>query len=145
MSGTLDWVISLSFITLFTIAIISFATYMAYDNNSPVNVANDPEINNLSSNLNSNAGQFKSEAETSYASIINSTIEPGSDTTKSAGQYSYTSNSTTKTATNIIEIGYKKIFGSSNGTAIFLTTFLGLIVIITFAYLIKLWRTGLSD
>jgi len=145
MGGQMDWTISLIMIGLFTIAIVSFVTYFAIDNGSSVNIANDAQISNLLTQTRGNVSSFAGESESTYASIINSTIAPGSTTTTGSGQYAITATSAIGTSKNILLVGYQKIFGSGSGFGIFITTLLGIIGFITILYVVKLWRAGLPD
>jgi len=141
----MQWIISLMVIGLFAIAILSFAIGFANDNSSSINIANDPQINTLKIQTIGNVTSFEGESESTYASIINSTIAAGSTTTTGSGQYAITAGSSVGAARNILLIGYQKIFGTGSGFGIFITTFLGIIGFITILYVVKLWRAGLPD
>lgn len=143
--GQIQWTVSLIMIGLFAIAIISFAIGFANDNNSAIDISSDSQIMALSSNLTNGVSLFQSQSENTYASIINSTIAPGSTTTTGSGQYAITSTSSIGVTKNILLIGYTKIFGSNNGFSIFITTFLGILVVITILYVVKTWRAGIPD
>lgn len=143
--GQMQWIISLITIGLFTIAIISYVTLFASDNNSAIDISDDTQVSGLLVTTTSNVSSFTPEAESTYASIINSTIAPGSITTTGSGQYAITSTSAIGTSKNIIQVGYQKIFGSGNGFGLFMTALLGIIGTVTILYVIKLWRAGIPD
>ena len=144
-AGQMQFIIALICIGLFTIAILSFSGGFADDNGSAININNDPEINTLSSQTTGNVSQFKTESESTTSSIINSTIAPGSTTTTGSGQYGITATSSIGTATNILKIGFSKIFGSEIGFGIFITSFITIIGFISILYIVKLWRAGIPD
>lgn len=139
--GQIQWTISLVMIGLFIVAILGFALNFAVDNNSPVNIADDPELSGAYTNTTGHLVGFNTGSEDTYNSTISSSISPtsASGTTATAGQFAITSSDIIGVAKNTISIGYSKIFGSGNGFGIFITTFLGLIVFITALYLWKTW------
>lgn len=140
----IQWTISLVLIGLFTIAIIDFATHFATDNNSVVDIADDPEISSLSTSTGAEVAGYNTKAGTTYSSIMNSSIATSGSTT-GGGQFELTSSNTVGVVRNIIEVGYMKIFGSGNGFGIFITTFLGLIVFITVLLIWKTWAGRMPD
>ena len=137
--GQIQWTISLVLIGLFSIAIIGFALNFALDNNAAVKISNDPEISGLYSDSVSGIEGFNDGSSDSYASIINSSIEAEGTTTQSVGQFAITPANVVGVTTNILRVGYRKIFGSGEGFGLFITTFLGLIVFITGLLLWKTW------
>jgi hypothetical protein len=147
MEGQIGWTISLVMIGLFVVAIIGFAVNFASDNNSPIDIADDPEISNLYTSVVGNLSEFGEGAQDTYGSIINSTISPSaaSGTTATSGQFAITPTNTIGVTRNILNVGFKKIFGSNSGFGIFLTTFLGLIVFITGLLIWKTWAGRTPD
>ncbi len=64
--GQIQLTTSLILIGLFTVAIIGFTVNFALDNNSPVDISNDPELSSLNSQTKGNLSQFgRSEEHTS--------------------------------------------------------------------------------
>ena len=138
--GQISLTISLIMIGLFTIAIIGFATHFADDNDSAVSIADDPSLMNLYTNSEGNVSGFGSGAQDTYTSILETTIEPGSDSPQSAGPFAITSTNTLSTTINILKVGYTKIFGTGAGFGVFLTTFVGIIAFIFGMYIYKTLR-----
>jgi len=138
MGGQLQLTIALILIGLFTFAIINFAVNFADDNNSPVNLADDPELSSLNTQSQSKISTFSDEAESSYSSIIDTPIAPGSDVPRSAGVFAITPLNAISVVKNILSIGYLKIFGTGAGFGIFLGA---LIAIISFAIGLYIWKT----
>lgn len=145
MSGQIQWITTFVLMGLFAIAIVSYVTVFANDNNSAINIANDPNFTNFVDNAKANVSAFKDEATNTRDSILSSTISPGSTTTTGAGQYAITSTSAIGTAQNILNIGYQKIFGSGSGFGLFFIAFLSVIGTITALYIVKIWKAGLPD
>jgi hypothetical protein len=144
MGGQIQLTVALVLIALFSIAIISFASNFAEDNNVAVDIREDPDLVTLNSNAKGNMSGFNSGAESQYQSIIETTISPGSDYAQSAGPFAVTPTNALGTTQNIIKVGYMKIFGSGNGYEVFLTALISVIVFILGLYLYKTLR-GLPD
>lgn len=143
----IQWTISLVMIGLFVIAILGFAINFAADNNSPIDLADDPELSGLSTSTQGNVEGFNTDAEETYNSIANSSISPtsSSGTTATAGQFAITPVNVIGTVNNILKVGWSKIFGSNSGFEIFITTFIGMIVFITALYIWKTWAGRSPD
>jgi len=128
--STITLTISLVFIALFSIAIISFAISFAGDNDAVVSIVDDPELSALSIDTESGMSDFKDDSEGTFSSIIDTTIEPGSDVAQSTGPFALTTSNIMNVTTNIIYLPYKKIFGSGSGFGIFFTTFVAFLLFI---------------
>ena len=135
--GQIQYTISLVMIGLFSIALIGFATDFAEDNNTAVDLADDPELSSLDVNAQGNLTSFRGKSEDTYESIVQSSIEEG-ETTPSGGQFAITPLTAVGTVKNILKLGYIKIFGSGSGFGIFMTSFLALI---TFVFGMYIWKT----
>ena len=134
--------ISLTMIALFTIAILGFAINFAADNDAAVDISDDSQLTSLYSNAQSNASGINDAAEDTYQSIIDTTVEPGSDIIQSAAPFAITPFSLLGTVTNIMQVGYIKIFGSGTGFGIFLSTLSGLLVLLLGYFIVQLWKGG---
>lgn len=142
--GQAQLIISLIAISLFAIAIISFAVNFAIDNDAPISIADDSELSSLNTEMNSNVSSFSSDSESQYKSIIESTIDSSSGTTQSTGPFAITPISSIGVFKNILEVGYIKIFGSGSGFGIFFTTLVGIIVFLMGLFIYKTLR-GIPD
>jgi len=136
--GQINYVISLALIGLFTVAIIAFGVAFASDNNSYVSLSDDSEITSLKTKTEGNLSEFRTKSESSYSSIVNSSIEQG-ETIKSGGVFSLTITDIVKVPVNIANVGYKKIFGSDGNFSIFITAFIAIIGFLGFMYFVKTW------
>jgi len=143
--GQIQWTVSLVMIALFAIAIIGFAINFAEDNNSPVDIADDTEINTLYTDNQDELSDLKTGSEETYQSIVESSIEEGGQTTGTGGSFAITPPSIIAAAKNVLLIGYTKIFGSGDGFGIFITTFLTMIAFITGLLLWKTWAGRIPD
>jgi hypothetical protein len=129
-SSQITFTISLIMIALFSIAIISFAVNFAIDNDSYVSIADDPEFSDYYIDVKSDMSTFKDDSEGTYASILETTVEPGSDVAPSIAPFTGTTGGMIKVAKNVILLPYKKIFGSGEGFGIFFTVFGAIIAFI---------------
>jgi len=138
--GQIKLTISLVLISLFTFAIIGFAINFASDNDAAFSISDDVDINDLYSSSESNLEGFSEDAESSYQSILETTIEPGSDSPQSTGSFAVTPGNALGTTKNILQVGYIKIFGTGTGFGIFITAFIGVLVFIFGLYIYKTLR-----
>lgn len=136
--GQIQFTISLVMIALFAVALIGFAVNFASDNNSAVDISDDAQLTSLDTEIKSNLSTFRGGSESTYQSIVESSIETG-ETTPSGGQFAITPLTVVGTVKNILQVGYVKIFGSGSGFGIFLTTLLAMIGFIFGLYLWKTW------
>ncbi len=142
--GLMQYSISLVMFALFSIAIIGFATNFAADNNSVIDISDDPELVLLNSKITSNISSFREGSENTYKSIIESSIEQA-DTTPTGGQFAITPLNSIAPARNVLEIGYLKIFGTGKGFGIFLSSLLGILGFIFAMFIWKAWAGRSPD
>ena len=131
---------SVAMIILFTIAILGFSIGFANDNNAAVRIDQNPNISSMEVFTQSGLNTFDSQTGETYASIANTTIETGSDVIKSPGVFTITWKNLYGTLDNIMGVAYSTIFGSGGTFAIFISTFLGIILLLFTLYIIKAWR-----
>jgi hypothetical protein len=136
--GQIQLTIALVMIGLFSVALIGFGVNFAADNDAAISLSDDPEISNLDTNIQGNLSSFRSGSESTYQSIVESSIDEG-ETTPSGGQFAITPVNAISTVSNILKTGYLKIFGTGSGFGIFITAFLSLIGFIMGLYLWKTW------
>jgi len=127
--------ISLIMIALFSIAIIGFAVGFANDTGAVMSITDDAEISSFQINTRENLSTFHSDAEGTTTSIIDTTIEPGSDVAQSTGPFAVSVRNLVGVGKNVIFIPYKKIFGSGESFGVFFTTF-GIIIVFLFGLLL---------
>ena len=132
--------ISLVTIALFSIAIISFCVGFANDNDAAINIADDPELFALNTETSSGISDFKDDSEGTYSSILETTIEPGSDVTQSTGPFAITPRNIIGVTKSIFYLPYQKIFGSGSGFGIFFTAFIALLLFIISLLMYKTLR-----
>ncbi len=136
--GQINFVISIMFITLFSLSIIGFGINFATDNNSAISISDDPELSQLNIDLKNNASSFKEASSSSYTSIVKSSVSDV-NTLESGGTFSLTISNVIPTVKNILSVGYLKIFGNNPALGIFLTAFISIIGFLGFMYFVKTW------
>ena len=137
LSGILT---SIVMIVLFTIAIIGFSVGFATDNNAYVSVYDDQEMNTTLSNARQNMSTLQGESDTTYGTILNTTIEPGSDVIRSPAVFVLTVPTLLNTFSNIFRVGYKTVFGSGEDFGIFFSVLVTVFVLLISWYVIKAIR-----
>ena len=136
--GQINYVLSIMFISLFTIAIIGFAVNFAIDNDAAIDIRDDPNITKLRTDTESSLLDMRAGTEGSYESIVESSVDQG-ETLQSGGVFSITITSIFPVMYNILNVGFKKIFGGGSGFAIFLTAFISIMGFLGFMYFVKTW------
>ena len=140
MGSQITLTLSLIMIALFSIAIIGFAVGFANDTGAAVSVTQDSEVSSFYADTRTSASNIKDTSEGTYASIIDTTVEPGSDVAQSAAPFAVSVTNVVGVGKNVILIPYKKIFGSGSGFGIFFTIFGGVILFLFGLYLYKTLR-----
>jgi len=134
MGSQITLTMSFVFIALFSVAIFGFAINFADDNDVPANLSidYDPEIQSFYADTGTNLSTLKANSEGTYSSIIDTTVEPGSDVAQSTGPFAISVGETIGIGKNVITLPYKKIFGEGANFGIFFTIF-GAVILFLFA------------
>lgn len=131
---------SLLMIILFTFAIIGFSIGFANDNNAAVRIDSDPNMTSLYGQTQGSIVIFRDDSNNTYSSIIDTTIEQGSDVVKSPAPFTLTWGNLFSTFGLIMNVILVVIFGGNETFAIFITSVAGLMVFLFALYVIKAWR-----
>ena len=140
MGSQITLTMSIIFIVLFSVAIIGFATGFASDNDAVMSISDDAEISGFNTDTKTNLETAKDDSEGTYSSILETTVEPGSDIAQSAGPFAITIRNLVSSIKNIVTLPYKKIFGGGASFGIFFTTIGTVIAILFGLYLYKSLR-----
>lgn len=138
--GQIQLTVSLVMIGLFTVAILGFAINFAEDNNAAVSISDDPELTNLYTQTGSNLSGFNDNSQDTYQSIVDTNLQAGSEVAQNVGSFSITPANVLGVVKNILEVSYKKIFGSSSGFGIFFSALAGMLVFMVALFLYKTLR-----
>lgn len=139
--GLKEYTIALIFVGLFSIAIISFAIQFGTDNSATVNLGDGNLTDSLRDELRSNITTFNTQSENTYTSMTKAGIEEG-DTTPTGGQFTLTPTNILGVVISLVEAINIVIFGGNdgaNGFSIFVTTFIGMLVLLSAYYIWKAW------
>ena len=141
MDNLNTFIISLTMVMLFSIAIIGFAIGFANDNDSAISISSDPDAVSVYNLQKGNVSNFRENSETTYTSLLNSTIEPGSETIPSPAPFSLTGGDLINGLTNIITLPIKTIFGGWDSPfAIFFTAITAVLGIMLIFFVWKAFR-----
>ena len=141
MGSQIELTVSLIMIALFTLAIVGFTINFAIDNDAEVSVLDDPDerLDSLYTTGEGNLDTFRTEGEDTYQSILDTTVEPGSDVVQSAAPFAVTPKNIISVFGSIITVPKDVIFGGSGSPFSFIFT--TLIVVITFIFGLYLYKT----
>ncbi len=140
MSSQITTTVSIVMVILFSIAIIGFSIGFATDNDAVMSIADDAELSSFNTDARTDMITFKTDANDTYQSIIETTVEPGSDVVQSSAPFALTVGNFVGVFKNVVMLPYKKIFGSGDGFGIFFTTFLAFLVFIIGLLIYKTWK-----
>lgn len=138
--GQISLTISLVMIGLFSIAIIGFGIGFASDNNAAFSIADDPELAQFNLQAKGNASGFNQDAEDTYRSLINTTVNDESGVPTTTGTFAITPTNAVGTVSNVLQVGYTKIFGTGSGFGIFLTSLISILAFMIALYIYKTFR-----
>ena len=140
MSSQITTTVSIVMVILFSIAIIGFSIGFATDNDAVMSIADDAELSSFNTDARTDMITFKTDANDTYQSIIETTVEPGSNVVQSSAPFALTVGNFVGVFKNVVMLPYKKIFGSGDGFGIFFTTFLAFLVFIIGLLIYKTWK-----
>lgn len=140
--GQIQFVGSLLLAGLFAVAIVNFSIGFGNDNDASVKITDDPKLVSFIANAESDISTFQSDTNASLKALYDSTVASGDETTTTGGQFKGGVGGITSALTNIITLGFNRIFGGSEGTggfAIILTGFISFLVFVMGMYVWKTW------
>ena len=128
-------------ISLFAMAIVSYAIGFASDNSTAVSISDDSDLSSLDTNLKSKQQQAFLEYNSSSDSFMKSTIKSGDEVFESGGPFKTSGqNSTIRGVYNILNIAENKLLGGKDGGfGVFINSFIFLLGFIFVAYIYKTW------
>ena len=142
--GTVQIVTSAVFLVMFSISIIAFGISFGQINDVNVSIADDESTSTYYTTAQGDIISLKNNQSSEYYSIINTTIEEGSDSPKTMGAFAITDRSVVKVVNNTVSIVNEKIFGNSPTFAYVFSGLLGLLIFVIGLYVYKTIR-GIPD
>ena len=141
MGSQTELTISIVFIVLFSIAVIGFSIGFAIDNDADISVNDSADVHTIYTGGASGISTLKTNVEDTHQSILDTTVEPGSDVVPSAAPFAITISGLTNSFKNIITLPVKYVFGGYGSPfGIFFTALMLGISFLFILYLIKTWK-----
>ena len=138
--GQIKFISGLLMSILFAIAIIVFAINFANDNDSKVNIAQDSDFSDLTTNLKADSQDFYLNANTSSSSMYESTISTQTEATEGGTSFKVGPLTAVSAGKRILSNGFSKIFGADSGFAVFFTVLIAMLGLISTLYIWKAWK-----
>lgn len=135
MEGTLK---SSVMITIFVIAIVTFAVQFAIDNDSDISLGNDNRFTSLNSTLRANVTNMKADADVSQEVLMKTSLASGdAEISGSGGQFKIGPFGAMAMTVSSLTAGFNLIFGSEFN--FILVMFVALFTFLIGYYVIKAW------
>jgi hypothetical protein len=132
---------------IFAIAMVNFVMYNGLENNSPVNIMNDSDFMNYSSDMQGQMAVWSAEQNDTMTSFDKSTIEEtsASGTLVTGATFKQPTKTPFGLFSDTVHLAYTKIFGGDSNFSIVLTSFTLLIGILIAWATYKAWKGGNPD
>ena len=143
--GDVKLTTALVFIALFGIAITAYVTNWGTDNNSAIDLNNDPEFSDYYTIQKGNVTTFQIDTNSSASAFSASEITEGDQTTRTGGQFKVGILSMITSLKNTASLIQGKLFGGSVTFGVIITGLLSLLIYIGFRYIWQTWRGGQAE
>ena len=144
--GEIKFVVGLIMVALFAIAIVSYASNFATDNDAVLSIADEEGFDSMSSDLNSSVQTFKTQSGNSSTGFFQTNVEAGDETTRSGGTFKVGISSMIGSIKSILKVIQDTIFGGKgSGFGVVFTAIASLLVYISIRYIWKTWKGGNPD
>jgi len=142
--GQAKFVVAILFITLFTIAIVSYVSIYAFENNAAVSIESSNSLSTINSSMQSNSAEFVTDINDTSSGFTQSTVEASSDTLKSPSIFQNLK-ITRNSIGNVLRLMRYEIFGNNPSFMIVLSAISGFIVFLAVLYIWKTFKSGDPD
>lgn len=142
--GQAKLVTSILFITIFVIAITSYAIIWASDNNAAVSLGDSNSFTTINSSLQSDMNIFTRDVNSSSEGLTQSTVEPGSDILKSSAVFQNLG-MTVRTVGNLLRLMKTEIFGNNPAFFVVLSAISSFMIFLFVMYIWKTFKGGDPD
>jgi preprotein translocase subunit SecF len=137
--GQIKFITSIVLIALFGIAVVTFVINFGYDNNSKINLANDPDFVKMNSEVSSNVSAYYKDIQIVTNATQQSTISSQTEATEGGTAFKVGPTTALAMASSTITVGFKKVFGSDSGFQILFTALIAVLGFIAAMYIYKAW------
>lgn len=143
--GAKDTTITFALILIFSIALISFATQFATQNDAAVSLGDDPDIGTYTTSARTDTIAYNTEINGTLTSYEESQIIAGSETLVSGSVFKQKKAGPIGTFFSMIGLVQTKIFGGNNDFTIIFSTITATVLLIGTFFSWKLWKGGNPD
>jgi hypothetical protein len=139
--GLIKYAMGTGMFLIFSIAIFSFVMNFADDNNSAINLANDPDYVNLNNNNILSGDTLITDSNLSAEAFTTSTIDASTDATKAGGQFKVGVRGMYGITKNTLSSSFNKVFGGdSSGFGVIFSIIGALMLFVVGWYAYKAWK-----
>jgi len=138
--GQIKFIGGLILTSLFTLAIVVFATQFGAENGASVLLSEDAAYDDIQTDMVGGIQDFNDNANTSIDTLMSTTQDAGDQSATSGGQFKVGAASAIGLVITSITVGFEKIFGADNSFGIFLTALTSVLVWIIGLYAWKTWK-----
>jgi len=142
--GLIKFVAPVLLLVVFTIAIISYTTNYAVDNNAAISLMDEQSFVNLNASLQSEMVTFQDDVNDSSSASTRSTTEAGSDTLKSPSVFQNIGSSA-RALNAVLTLIKVEVFGGNPAFFIVITTLTAFFVLVIVLYVWKAFKQGDVD
>ena len=140
--GQIKFLIALTMISVFALAIVNYSIGFSNDNSAPVSISDNPNISNLDSTLRTNLQDDYLEFNSSDNSFQTSSIKSGDDNIEGGGSFKQVTNTQRKGFSNVLRSIRVTLFGNDNNFLLIFNVFMGVIIVIGVLYIWQTWKGG---
>lgn len=126
-------------LTIFVVAIITFAVQFGIDNNSDVVITDDSRYTSLNSSLRGDLENLSSDSSSSKDILLKTTLESGDEHAGSGGQFKVGPFTAIGMTIRSMGTGFNSIFGEDSAFGFILVAFVTLFTFLVGYYVIKAW------
>jgi len=140
--GALKFIVSITMVALFLLAIVTYVINFSSDNNAAISLSNAEGFENFKTTSETSISDYVVEDVNSSSKIFaESSIESGDQVMTSGGAFKVLTGVKNLISVIILALALTKVylFGGSNSFGIFLSVISGLLVIFSIAYTYKFW------
>lgn len=139
--GIIQITIAMTFIAIFAIAIVSYSTGFADDNEVYIDIDDDSAFTSIDSSLKSELNAYATgDGRDSYAAFHNGTLTEGDQSPQTGTQFKVGPTRLLNATGNAMEVGAEKIFGNSGQFSFLPAMFITLLLSIIGYLGWKAWR-----
>jgi len=136
--GQIKFMVNILMVMLFVVSITTFAILFGVDNESRLNLNDDPDFNPTKEQLKNDVDTFYIDINTSAKAFGETTIKTQTDATEGGTAFKVGPKSLVGSLSNVIQTPFKKIFGPDFN--VFITAFISLLGGLAFLYAWKTWK-----